>query len=182
MQMNISFIYATKYVKSRKGDNMDLQNKLLVLSKVANALNLAKVNWSIGASAMLYFMGAVTAFNDIDIMLDEEDVVKAKAALKNFAELKEPNSSNNCKSKVFLEYIIEDVEVDIMAGLTIDYEGEEHYFPLKHEHITKKIKLNDEVIPLHSITEWKRYYALMGRDIKVQLINGFLKERENAKT
>ncbi len=55
-----------------------IEKKLTILSKIAEELNARGVTWAVGASLLLYFKGIVTAFNDIDLMISEEDYEAAK--------------------------------------------------------------------------------------------------------
>ncbi|MCD7998310.1 MAG: hypothetical protein LUH21_13885 [Clostridiales bacterium] len=52
------------------------------------------------------------------------------------------------KTRHFLEFTIKDVD-----------------------QITEYIQLNGETIPLHSLSVWRRYYELMGRTSKVEMID-----------
>ena len=149
---------------------MEIDKKLSVLEKVAKILNQNKITWATGASLLLYLKGIVDDFQDIDIMISEEDVLVVTNLLDNYGTLQKNNPNYKYKTKVFLEYVIDDVEIDIMAGLIIVANNSEYYFPLKKEGIKEIIVINDTPIPLQSIEEWKTYYSLMGRMEKVKLI------------
>lgn len=149
---------------------MNIEKKLIVLEKVAKDLNQNNITWAVGASLLLYFKDIVMDFNDIDITVDEKDVSRVKEILSQYGTLQESNPHSQYKTNVFLEYEIEDVAFDIMAGLTIVNESGEHYFPLQKEDCTDFTLLNGTPIPLQSVQSWKTYYALMNRPKKVALI------------
>lgn len=65
---------------------------------------------------------------------------------------------------------IDDVDIDIMAGFTIVNNGMEYDCSLKKEEIIDSTLINNQVIPLHSLELWKKFYHLMGRPEKVKLI------------
>lgn len=144
--------------------------KLSVLEKIAKILNQNKITWAISASLLLYFKGIVDDFQDIDIMISEEDVLVVTNLLANYGTLQQNNPNSKYKTRVFLEYVIDNVEIDIMAGFIIVANNSEYYFPLTKKSISEIIVINDTPIPLQSIEEWKTFYSLMGRMEKVKLI------------
>ena len=152
----------------------DLDKKLQVLSKVAHVLNERKVIWAIGASMLLYFKNKTNYFHDIDIMLVEDDVEKLKDGLLTMGELAPPNPDKQYKTRHFLEFTIEGVEVDVMAGFVIVKDDMEYDCSLTPDQIVEHIQINGEEIPLQSIENWRRYYELMGRTRKVEMIDSEL--------
>lgn len=150
-----------------------IQKKLNVLSMVAESLNKNNITWAIGASLLLYFKGIVHEFNDIDIIVDEKDVEKVKQILLSFGSLQPKNPNVQYKTKHFLEFKIDDVDFDIIAGFVIVCDNDEYYFPLQKSIIKDYININNVNIPLHSIREWRTYYKLMGRTEKVKMIDCF---------
>ncbi|MCK9235345.1 MAG: hypothetical protein WC225_04940 [Acholeplasmataceae bacterium] len=148
-----------------------MKKKLNVLQQVAHTLNQTEVMWAIGGSVLLYFKGIAEKFNDIDIMIKESDVERAKAALLKIGK-GQPNIPHpQYKTKHFLEFKIDGIDVDVIAGFTIVYQNETHYFPLKEKDIVEKIDFKGEMIPLQSIKTWRKYYQLMERNEKVKLID-----------
>lgn len=149
----------------------DLEKKLSVLAKTAHILNTQQVTWAVGASMLLYLKNRTDCFQDIDIMLLEEDVEKAKAALSAIGKLAPPNPDSRYKTRHFLEFVIDGIDVDVMAGLVIVRDGVEYDCALRPEQIVESIPIHGERIPLQSLADWRKYYALMGRSRKVQLID-----------
>jgi hypothetical protein len=149
----------------------NIKNKLTVLSYIAKELNHKNVTWAIGASMLLYFKGITSEFHDIDIMVAEEDVEILKDVLSSFGNIQPPNPNVQYKTKYFLEFNVDGVDIDVMAGFIIINEGKEYYFPLKKESINDYTEVNGIKIPLQSLEEWRNYYKLMGRDEKVKMID-----------
>lgn len=149
---------------------MEVSKKLSVLKKVAILLNKNNIIWAVGASLLLYFKGITDNFQDIDIMVHEDDAAKAEALLTVIGALQPKIQNTQYKTKVFLEYVIDGVELDVMAGFTIVSNSAEHYFPLQKEDIKESMVLDGIAIPLQSVEVWKMYYALMGREDKVRMI------------
>lgn len=148
-----------------------VEHKLTVLSQIAKELNHQKITWAIGASALLYFKGIVTDFHDIDIMVTEEEIDEVKQVLLSFGILQDPNPNATYKTKHFMEFLVDGVEIDVMAGFVIINKDQEHQFQLRKEQIKDFAVMNGIRIPLQSVDEWRRYYHLMGRDEKVKLID-----------
>ena len=150
---------------------MIIQHKLEILSQIAKKLNEGHVTWAVGGSLLLYFKGIVDEFHDIDLMVHADDAEEAKSLLMEMGELQKPAYENPYKADHFYVFLVEDVEVDLMGGFTILKADGEHRCFLRKEDICEKVLVDGEQIPLHSLTEWRRYYELMGRDTKVDMID-----------
>ncbi len=156
---------------------MKKEKKFEVLAKIAVEFNKNNIVWAVGASMLLYFKGIIKEFNDIDIMIKEEDAKKAKEILNNMGELIQKSPTQQYKTKVFLEYVVDEVDIDVMAGFVIVNNDKDHYFPLKKEDISEMIVVNGQNIPLHSVSEWQKYYLLMNKMSRVKEINDFKNEK-----
>ncbi|MGI6768482.1 MAG: nucleotidyltransferase domain-containing protein [Bacilli bacterium] len=152
---------------------MNVSNKLSVLKKIANELNKMNVTWAIGASMLLYFKGILLDFNDIDIMVANEDIEQVRKTLMKMGTLQLPNPNSKYETKVFLEFIIDGVDVDVMAGFTIVNNGSLIDCSLKNEEIVEFYDLEGVKIPLQSVEIWCKYYELMGRKDRVNMIKNF---------
>lgn len=150
----------------------DLQKKLKVLSELAADLNKKKVTWAVGASLMLYLNGIATDFQDLDLMVAEEDIEAAKAILLSRGTLQPCNPNAQYKTMHFLEFIVDGVDIDLIAGFIIVNDGKEYYFPLEKDSVCDFTEICGTNIPLQPVSEWRHYYQLMGRSEKVKLIDG----------
>ena len=149
----------------------EIEQKLEVLSKIAEQLNKENITWAIGASLLLYIKGKANYFNDIDIMVVEEDAQKLKSILSQMGDIQPSNTYGQYKTRCFLEYVIDSVDVDVMAGFVIVNNGKDYDCSLRKEDIKEFVTINGQKIPLQSLEEWKRYYELMGRTEKVKMID-----------
>lgn len=147
-----------------------LKHKLEILSLIAKNLNKEKITWAVGGSTLLYLKNISKTFDDIDIEVTEDGVSKVKQILLNLGQLQTQDLNKNFKTKYFYEFKIENVDVDVMAGLSIINNEIEYYFPLNKEDISDYIIINNETIPLQSVLKWKQYYKLMNRHDKVKMI------------
>lgn len=151
-----------------------MDKKIEILKKIAKEFNKNEITWAVGGSLLLYFKGIVNEFNDIDIMISEEDIEKTENILLSFGNLQQNTLNSKYKSKKFMEFTIEKVDFDIIGGFIIVKNNLEYYFPLKKQNIIDYIKLEDVLIPLQLIDEWLIYYKLMDRLEKVEIINNYL--------
>lgn len=147
--------------------------KIALLTKIAKEFNDSSVTWNLGASGMLYLRGVVTAFDDLDIMVHLNDVDLVKKILSKYAKPSVKIPNEQYKTKVFLEYNIEGIDLDIMAGFTIVNQNQTHYFPLEKKEFETVI-IDGVKIFLESIENWYTYYKLMNRDDKVLIIEQYL--------
>ena len=97
-----------------------IEKKLKVLSDIAHALNARHVVWAVGASALLYFKGKTDSFHDIDLMVKESDAETAKEQLLQLGSLLPPEPNTQYQTRCFLEFEINGVDVDMMAGFVIN--------------------------------------------------------------
>ena len=149
-----------------------IQEKIELLEKIAHRLNEAQAVWALGGSMMLYFNGIVSDFHDIDLMVSVQDAERAKAILSEMGELCPPNPKPNpmYQTKTFLEFRIDSIEVDVMAGFAVVNEGRVFDCSLRENQIAEQVLLGTEVIPLQSPLLWCKYYRLMGRAEKADMI------------
>lgn len=148
------------------------QEKIQLLLKIAHRLNEAGVEWALGASMMLYFKDITSDFHDIDLMVVDRDAECVRTILSEMGELCPPDPMPNpmYRTKAFMEFLIDSIEVDVMAGFAIVHEGTVYDCSLREDQIVEKMLLGTEVIPLQSPRLWCKYYRLMGRPQKADMI------------
>ena len=110
------------------GDGVN--NKIKGLITIAKQFNEAKITWNLGASCMLYLRTIVNDFHDIDIMISENDIDKVKEIMSKYSIVEKREIHPKYKTKAFLEYNINGVDIDIMAGFIIISNGKSHYLRL----------------------------------------------------
>lgn len=147
------------------------RQKLTVLSKIARVFNENQILWAVGGSMLLYFKGKTDIFHDIDLMVGEKDIDAAKALLLTIGDLLPEKPNPQYKTRHFLEFSVDGVDVDVMAGFIIVRDGKDYDCSLLPEQIEEYIPLNGELIPLQSLRDWRKYYELMGREAKVAMID-----------
>ena len=155
---------------------MDADTKITVLKRIAARFNAAGITWALGASMLLYFKRIAPEFHDIDLMVADDDAERARQLLCEMGTLLPPSPNDKYRTKCFMEFVIDGVDVDVMAGFSIVSDGIAHDCSLQKEQIVETLTLDGEVIPLQSVELWRRYYALMGRSAKVDMIDRHLAE------
>lgn len=150
----------------------ELEKKLRLLAKIARVLNAHHILWAVGGSILLYFKGKTDTVHDLDLMVHEDDAAALKQLLLPMGTLAPPNPNRRYKTRQFLEFTIDGIDVDVMAGFVIVKDGKEYDCSLLPEQIAEYLPLYGERIPLQSLSDWRNYYTLMDRPAKVALIDG----------
>ena len=144
--------------------------KLSILARLAAEFHKQHLIWAVGASLLLYLKGYADDFHDIDIMVQEADAETMEAILRSLGTM-QPSDKGNFATKHFREFIIDGAEVDMIGGFAIISGGKVHNCDLKPTEITEYAEVAGQKIPLHSLSLWRTYYALMGRENKVAIID-----------
>ena len=144
--------------------------------RIAARFNAAGITWALGASMLLYFKRIAPEFHDIDLMVADDDAERARQLLCEMGTLLPPSPNDKYRTKCFMEFVIDGVDVDVMAGFFHCFGRHSARLLPPKEQIVETFMLDGEVIPLQSVELWRRYYALMGRSAKVDMIDRHLAE------
>lgn len=145
------------------------------LSYIGEMLNNADITWAVGASILLNQYGLIDKPNDIDIFVDMNDIEKADEVLKSLGIKKKWEFDNTYATKYFYEYEINDVDVDVMAGLAINFNGGLFQFDFDEASISEFKTINHVKIPFTSLEDWYVIYQLIpNRQVKVKIIEDYL--------
>ena len=150
-----------------------LENTLI---KVSEALNKSGILWSIGASLLLNQYRLADKPSDIDILVSCHDVDKADYILSEMGR-KETSIKNNdvYGTKHFHEYVIESINVDLMADLTIKYENRIVSYIFDKKSVPHNFCIRNASIPFSTLEDWFVLYHLMpGKAAKSDLIYNYL--------
>ena len=127
---------------------LNLEEKIDLLKRIAHRFKEEQIEWALGGSMMLYFKKIVPFFDDIDLMIFFSDVDHVRSILSEMGELKLENPKAKYQTKSFMEFSIEGIDVDVMAGFAIVYEGNVVDCSLEKEQIVEMFPLGTESIPL----------------------------------
>ncbi|MEA4912655.1 MAG: hypothetical protein VB092_08620 [Oscillospiraceae bacterium] len=151
------------------------EKELAALAVIARALNEADVTWSVGASLLLWRRGLVEDFHDIDLLVDEQDIASARAALDRVGILTNEQRSAPFTTEYFYEYTVRDTEVDVMARFGVAVDGRRFDFAFDARHIACFEDIGGARVPFGRLEDWYILYQLIpGREIKVRLIEDAL--------
>jgi hypothetical protein len=139
------------------------------LKRIASKLNSSGIMWAVGGSMMLYLRGRSTNVHDIDLMVDEGQVERAKEILEGMGKQKPDKDNGRFQTRHYHQFVIDGTEVDLIAGFVIVKDGVAHECPLLKKDITDRHDLEGTPVPLHSLSVWREYYALMGRTEKASM-------------
>ena len=150
------------------------QKKLEVLAALAADLNESDILWAVGASAMLFLRRIVPDFRDIDLMVCEEDIEVAKEILLRHGTLLPAAEDDRFGSHHFLQFDVDGVEIDLIAGFVVNAADGQHVCPLQVEEVDACVDVFDEAVSLHALKVWYEYYTWMGRTERVKQIEEYL--------
>jgi hypothetical protein len=145
------------------------------LSYIGEKLNSSGVVWAVGASMLLYQYGLVDKPNDIDIFVDTQDIDKADGILKGIGRKKVYEKTTTYSTEYFYEYIINGIDVDVMAGFKINHSCGVFKYPFDSKSISEVKEINGVDIPFTSLEDWYVIYQLIpNREVKVNMIEKYL--------
>ena len=144
--------------------------RIVIIVKIAKALNEKEIKWAIGGSVLLYLKGIVFSFNDLDIMIKEEDVIKAREALMAIGEYRP--SDRKSDAKIFEEFTVDGLDIDVISGLVITAYGNTYDCSFKNEGV-EHMEIEGVDIPLDSLDAWYEIYSLQGRVEKARYIKDY---------
>lgn len=147
------------------------------LAFIGAKLNQEKVTWAVGASILLNYHGLIDAPHDIDLLVSLEDIEKVDVLLSRLGEKLRREKTDNYSTEYFYEYEINGVDIDVMSGLKINFEGGTFSYAFDSSSVAEVIKISDVDIPLMSLEDWFVIYQLIpNREVKVNLIETYFIE------
>lgn len=148
---------------------------LNTLSYIGENLNRHDIKWAVGGSILLNQFGLVDNPNDIDLFVDLNDIDRVDSILKDIGIRKLNEKSKTYSTKFFYEYIVNEVDVDVMAGFSINHDKGVFEYVFDNHSITKVVNINGIDIPLTSLEDWYVIYQLIpNRELKVKIIEEYL--------
>lgn len=145
------------------------------LSIIGERFNKEGILWAVGASVMLNQYGLVDRPNDIDLLVDINDIKRADYILKELGTKKNRERVEEYSTEYFYEYVINSSDVDVMAGLTINFSGGSYRYIFDIDSVSRVVDINGVDIPLSSLEDWYVLYQVIpNREKKVVMIENYL--------
>lgn len=146
-----------------------------VLGSIGEKFNNSNIKWAVGASILLSQFGLIDKPNDIDIVVDINDIKKADKILKDMGEKKIFKKPSTYSTKFFYEYVINEIDIDIMAGLAINHDNGIFEYIFDNSSISEFKVINGVKIPFTSLEDWYVIYQLIpNREAKVNMIEKYI--------
>lgn len=151
-----------------------IEHKLNILKQIANLFNKENITWNLGASSMLYLRGIVDDFSDIDLLVAKNDIEQANQIIGKLGTIKPQQKHKTYRTDYFYEYVIDDVEIDLISGFKILRAQKLYDLSFDEKEVFDSYDLDDIVIYMESIYKWLKFYEIMDRKDKVKLINDYI--------
>jgi predicted nucleotidyltransferase len=145
------------------------------LSDLGEKLNDSNIVWAVGASILLNQYGFIDKPNDIDIFIDVKDIERADEVLKSIGKKKEWEKVATYATKYFYEYMVNGIDIDVMAGFAVNHNSGIFEYIFDINSITEFKVINGVSIPFTSLEDWYVIYQLIPkRETKVDMIEKYL--------
>lgn len=125
---------------------------------------------------LLYYKGLVSRANDIDLVLSLEHIELADKVLQELGRKQAPYHQGDYATRYFAEFVIDGVDVDVMAGFSIVTGGKVvEYVP--NPETFETLTLEGATIYMCPLEDWYALYLLMPhRQERVATIKGHFLE------
>lgn len=145
------------------------------LSYIGKKLNDDGIIWGVGASILLNKFGFIDKPNDIDIFISIDDIKKADEILKNIGEKKKWEKASTYSTQYFYEYVINEIDVDVMAGFAVNHSNGTFRYIFDKNSISEFKVINGVHIPFTCLEDWYVIYQLIpDRQVKVEMIEKYI--------
>ncbi|MBM7660837.1 hypothetical protein JOC85_001609 [Bacillus mesophilus] len=134
---------------------------LKTLSQIGEKLSDKGITWGVGGSLLLNFYNIIDQPNDIDILVDEEDAAELNKIMLSLGHPKEAVTSYPFCTVNFSKYRLNDIDLDVMAGFSIQHAEGIYKITLKGKSIVGYKRIKGVSIPLCSLEDWYILYWLI---------------------
>jgi hypothetical protein len=144
------------------------------LIRIAHDLNASNILWGVGASLLLQQYGLTDTCKDIDLLVSVADIQTADHILSAMGEKQTEKPSGIYATDYFYEYIIDGVNIDVMAGLKIKTGKTVFEYTFDKDSVPHSFPVGGVPVPFCTLEEWYTLYQLMpGKTHKALLIASY---------
>jgi hypothetical protein len=145
-----------------------------VLRKIHTAFYGAALFYSLGGSVGMSIRGIDVLPNDIDLLVREVDAPAAMNLLQTLGKRMAPKAKADYKTQTFAEFVIDGVDVDLMAGLAIAAENIEFRFPCTLLTSEPTVFDSSTRLPLMPLEDWYLlYHIIPGKEQRIRQIEAW---------
>ena len=147
-----------------------------VLKRIAQCFADEHIIYGLGGSCVLVAYDILEDMRDIDIVVALEDIERARYILESMAVLK--CSGKNClvENEYSYVYELDGVEVELMSNIHIRHDEGLYTLPFSQKRVTYRMCIDDLMIPVMSLEDWYVFYQLIGKQERVDQIEGWFLE------
>ena len=159
-------ISVSSYRRQAEANTLDFfgtyfEKRRLVFCKLTTEFTKNKVNWALGCSCNLFFRGIVDDFNDFDFIVEQESIEIIQAVMKSLdAVLIATGGNGFCESDIYLHYILDGCDVDIISGFRLNTFGTSFYYRYSNVEV-ELVDLDYIKVPLISAEALFILYGMM---------------------
>ncbi len=150
-----------------------------VLKLVTKKMATADVRWMVFGSCGLALNGMQIQPDDIDILTDEEGILKINQALIDYKIQLPKIASSVIIDSTMGKFLLNGCSIEVMCNFKVKSQADGQWYEMSHllEH-PNIIDLDNFQIPVLPLTKSIELYRLMGRDkdiVKIQKIEAYIR-------
>ena len=146
-----------------------------ILSILGEKLNRSNIVWAVGGSILLNQFDLIDKPNDIDLFVDINQIEKVDDIFKRIGQKKEVGNDTTFSTRYFYEYIVEGINIDVMAGFAVNHSDGLFEYIFDDHSISEFRLINGVSIPFTSLEDWYVIYHLIpDREYKANMIRNYL--------
>lgn len=146
---------------------------LKTLNLITNNLNDKGITWGIGGSLMLHCYDLIENYNDIDIIVSEQNIDIAISILDKLGSRTTIEPSKIFASKYFYKYKINNICIDVIAGFTINHSNGSFKMTFDKNSI-HSFNFRNIILPICTLEDWYIIYQLIpNKQEKVAILKNY---------
>ncbi len=148
------------------------------LLQLCKSFNEQGIKYAIAFSYVLKHYGIVDKVNDIDIIVDSEDLEKAKKTISKIGVPSTEISLSDQFSSYLVAYKINKTKFEIISNLKISFGRGAYQMIFDDKSIQKKLNIENVTIPLLSLEDLYVIYMLIkGKEETANKVEMYLKQK-----
>lgn len=139
------------------------------MKRIVEVLDAEGVVWAVGGSMLLKWHGLSERANDLDLIVREEDTVRAHEALLAIGTGERGQAKEPYRTRHFYVHEADGTSIDVIGGFRIVHESGVYEYPFGQDSISGR-----EPVPLCALEDWYVLYQLMaGKEEKLAAMEAY---------